>query len=140
MRFALKACPVDEVLGCLARRGSGVDAASLTEIRQALDAGVPPHAIHYGNTVKSDADIAEAYRLGIRDFATDSVEDVTAIAVHAPGSRVFCRLATDGEGALWGLSRKFGCSAADAVRCAGAGPAGGSGTRRACRCTSARSR
>ncbi|MYS23463.1 MULTISPECIES: type III PLP-dependent enzyme [unclassified Streptomyces] len=115
VRFAMKACPVDEVLACLGRQGSGVDAASLNEIRQALAAGIPVGRIHYGNTIKSDTDIAEAHRLGIRDFATDSLEDVRAIAAHAPGSRVFCRLATDGEGALWGLSKKFGCSAADAV-------------------------
>ncbi|WP_369192371.1 type III PLP-dependent enzyme [Streptomyces sp. R08] len=116
VRFALKACPVDEVLQCLADRGSGFDAASPTEIGQALRTGVPPDRIHYGNTVKSDADIAEAHRLGIRTFATDSVEDVTAIAANAPGARVFCRLTTSGEGALWGLSRKFGCSPDDAVR------------------------
>ncbi|MFJ9815478.1 type III PLP-dependent enzyme [Streptomyces sp. NPDC101151] len=116
VRFALKACPVDEVLGCLADRGAGFDAASPAEIAQALRTGVPADRMHYGNTVKSDADIAEAHRLGVRTFATDSVQDVTAIAEHAPGARVFCRLATSGDGALWGLSRKFGCSPEDAVR------------------------
>ncbi|MEE4543697.1 type III PLP-dependent enzyme [Streptomyces sp. V4-01] len=125
LRFALKACPVDEVLDCLAARGSGVDAASPQEIRQAIRAGVPPERVHYGNTVKSDTDIAEAYRLGIRDFATDSLEDVTALARHAPGARVFCRLATDGEGALWGLSGKFGCSPADALAVLDRAAAGG---------------
>ncbi|MFD8594332.1 type III PLP-dependent enzyme [Kitasatospora sp. NPDC059646] len=116
VRFAMKACPVDEVLAELAARGAGFDAAGPDEIAQALRTGVPPGRVHYGNTVKSDRGIAEAYRLGIRDFATDSLPDVAAIAEHAPRSRVFCRLATDGEGALWGLSRKFGCSPADAVR------------------------
>ncbi|WP_081951903.1 type III PLP-dependent enzyme [Kitasatospora phosalacinea] len=116
VRFAMKACPVDEVLAHLAALGAGFDAASPHEIAQALRTGAPAGRVHYGNTVKSDAGIAEAYRLGIRDFATDSLPDVVAIAEHAPGSRVFCRLATSGEGALWGLSRKFGCSAADAVR------------------------
>ncbi|MCS0602297.1 type III PLP-dependent enzyme [Streptomyces sp. LP11] len=116
VRFALKACPVDEVLRCLADRGAGFDAASPAEIAQALRAGAPADRVHYGNTIKSDHDIAEAHRLGIRDYATDSVEDVTAIARHAPGARVFCRLATSGEGALWGLNRKFGCSPEDAVR------------------------
>ncbi|MFI2205986.1 type III PLP-dependent enzyme [Streptomyces sp. NPDC020192] len=116
VRFALKACPVDEVLRCLAERGAGFDAAGPAEIEQALRTGVDADHIHYGNTVKSDQDIAEAHRLGIRTFATDSVEDVTAIARHASGSRVFCRLATSGEGALWGLSRKFGCTPEDAVR------------------------
>ncbi|WP_097251848.1 type III PLP-dependent enzyme [Streptomyces sp. Ag109_G2-15] len=116
VRFALKACPVDEVLRCLADRGAGFDAAGPAEIVQALRTGVPVDRIHYGNTVKSDTDIAEAHRLGVRTFATDSVQDVRAVAEHAPGARVFCRLATSGDGALWGLSRKFGCSAEDAVR------------------------
>ncbi|WP_037825333.1 type III PLP-dependent enzyme [Streptomyces sp. NRRL B-1347] len=116
VRFAMKACPLDEVLTCLARRGAGFDAASPHEIAQALATGVPADRVHYGNTIKSDRNIAEAHRLGIRDFATDSVEDVLAVAAFAPGARVFCRLATDGGGALWGLSHKFGCSPADAVR------------------------
>ncbi|MFF2963493.1 type III PLP-dependent enzyme [Streptomyces sp. NPDC057963] len=116
VRFAMKACPVDEVLACLAKKGSGFDAASPAEIAQAIRTGVPTGRIHYGNTIKSDRNIVDAYRLGIRDFATDSLEDVAAIAAHAAGSRVFCRLATSGDGALWGLSRKFGCSGADAVR------------------------
>jgi ornithine decarboxylase len=77
---------------------------------------VPVERVHYGNTVKSDRDIAEAYRLGVRTFATDSVQDVAALAVHAPGARVFCRVATGGAGALWGLSDKFGCPPDDAVR------------------------
>lgn len=116
MRFAMKACPVDEVLAGLAAKGAGFDAASPNEITQALRTGVPVNKIHYGNTIKSDENIATAYQLGIRDFATDSVEDVAAIAEYAPGSRVFCRLATSGTGALWGLSHKCGCSGLDAVR------------------------
>ncbi|GHF56684.1 lysine/ornithine decarboxylase [Kitasatospora xanthocidica] len=119
VRFAMKACPVDEVLDHLAALGAGFDAASPQEIAQALRTGVAPELIHYGNTVKSDRNIAEAYRLGVRDFATDSLEDVAAIAEHAPGSRVFCRIATTGEGALWGLSHKFGCSPEDALRVLG---------------------
>ncbi|MCF3135050.1 type III PLP-dependent enzyme [Streptomyces olivochromogenes] len=116
VRFAMKACPVDEVLAHLARKGAGVDGASPRELEQALRAGVPIENMHYGNTVKADRDIADAHRLGVRDFATDSAEDLAAIAAHAPGARVFCRLATSGEGALWGLSGKFGCAPADAVR------------------------
>lgn len=116
VRFAMKACPLDEVLAQLASLGCGFDAAGPQEIDQALRTGVSPELIHYGNTVKSDRNIAEAHRLGVRDFATDSLEDVAAIARHAPGARVFCRIATTGEGALWGLSRKFGCSPEDALR------------------------
>jgi ornithine decarboxylase len=115
VRFAIKACPIDEVVGALADRGAGCDAASPNEILQALRVGVPIERIHYGNTTKSDQNIYAAHWMGVRDFATDSPQDLAAIAVHAPGSRVFCRLATSGEGALWGLTRKFGCSTADAI-------------------------
>jgi len=115
VRFALKSCPVDEVLTHLADRGAGFDAASPNEIAQAKRCGAAVDKIHYGNTIKSDQNIAAAYALGVRDFATDSVQDLKAIATHAPGARVFCRLATSGEGALWGLSHKFGCSNDDAV-------------------------
>ncbi|WP_443052981.1 type III PLP-dependent enzyme [Streptomyces sp. NBC_00184] len=125
IRFAMKACPVGEVLAHLAHLGSGFDAASPQEVVEALRTGAAPESIHYGNTVKSDRNIAEAYRLGVRDFATDSIEDVASIAEHAPGSRVFCRIATTGDGALWGLSHKFGCSPDDAVRVLGAARATG---------------
>ena len=115
VRFAMKACPVDEVLRVLADSGAGFDAASPNEIAQAIRTGAPADRIHYGNTVKSDRDIATAYRLGVRDFATDSLPDVRAIAAQVPGARVFCRLSTTGAGALWGLSHKCGCSGDDAV-------------------------
>lgn len=84
VRFAMKACPLHEVLALLARKGAGVDAASPGEVAQALRAGVPTGRMHYGNTVKSDRNIADAHRLGIRTFATDSLQDVAALAVHAP--------------------------------------------------------
>lgn len=115
VRFAVKACPVDDVLDELAVAGAGFDAASPNEIAQALRTGVAPDRVHYGNTVKSDQDIASAYRRGVRLFATDSLADVRAIAAHAPGSRVFCRLSTRGAGALWGLTGKCGCSVPQAV-------------------------
>ncbi|TKA04687.1 type III PLP-dependent enzyme domain-containing protein [Actinacidiphila oryziradicis] len=130
VRFAMKSCPVDEVLASLAKKGAGFDAASPNEIAQAIRTGVPIGKIHYGNTIKSDQNIIDAHRLGVRDFATDSREDVAAIAAHAAGARVFCRLATTGDGALWGLSQKFGCSGTDAVlvmeaaRAAGLKPSG----------------
>jgi ornithine decarboxylase len=115
VRFAIKACPVPEVLDALARCGAGFDAASPNEIALALRAGARVDEVHYGNTIKSHRNIADGYHRGIRDFATDSLEDVMAIAVQAAGSRVFCRLAMSGEGAVWGLGDKFGCSPVEAV-------------------------
>ncbi|MHB0951524.1 MAG: ornithine/lysine decarboxylase [Allorhizobium sp.] len=107
--YAVKANPAPEVLKLLADLGSSFDCASVAEIQMALDAGATASRISYGNTIKKERDIARAHALGIDLFAVDSHEEVEKIARAAPGARVFCRVLTDGEGAEWPLSRKFGC-------------------------------
>ncbi|MAS06464.1 MAG: ornithine decarboxylase, partial [Ahrensia sp.] len=91
------------------------DTASVPEIEMALDAGATPERISFGNTIKKERDIARAHELGINLFAVDCVEEVEKIARAAPRARVFCRVLTDGEGAEWPLSRKFGCAPKMAV-------------------------
>jgi ornithine decarboxylase len=113
--YAVKANPAPEILRLLASLGSNFDTASVTEIEMALEAGATPDRISFGNTIKKERDIARAYELGIRLFAVDCEVEVEKIARVAPGSRVFCRVLTDGEGAEWPLSRKFGCEPAMAV-------------------------
>ena len=108
--YAVKANPAPEILRLLVELGSSFDTASVAEIRMVLDAGAAPDRISYGNTIKKERDIARAFELGVRLFAVDSVAEVEKIARAAPGSRVFCRVLTDGAGAEWPLSRKFGCS------------------------------
>jgi len=114
--YAVKANPAPEVLRILASLGSSFDTASVAEIEMAMDAGAPASRISFGNTIKKERDIARAFDLGVRLFAVDCVEEVEKIARAAPGSRVFCRVLTDGEGAEWPLSRKFGCVPALAVK------------------------
>ncbi|MGS1094038.1 ornithine/lysine decarboxylase [Aquamicrobium terrae] len=113
--YAVKANPAPEILRLLASMGSSFDTASVAEIEMALDAGASPDRISFGNTIKKERDIARAHELGIRLYAVDCVEEVEKIARAAPGARVFCRVLTDGEGAEWPLSRKFGCVPAMAV-------------------------
>ncbi len=113
--YAVKANPAPEILRLLASMGSSFDTASVAEIEMAMDAGAPAERISYGNTIKKERDIARAFELGIRLFAVDCVEEVEKVARAAPGSRVFCRVLTDGAGAEWPLSRKFGCVPALAV-------------------------
>lgn len=113
--YAVKANPAPEILRLLAGLGSSFDTASVAEIEMALDAGASPDRISYGNTIKKERDIARAHELGIDLFAVDCVEEVEKVARAAPGARVFCRVLTDGEGAEWPLSRKFGCVPAMAV-------------------------
>ena len=107
--YAVKANPAPEILALLASLDSCFDTASVAEIEMALRAGATADRISYGNTIKKERDIARAFGLGVRLFAVDCVEEVEKIARQAPGTRVFCRVLTDGKGAEWPLSRKFGC-------------------------------
>ncbi|TLX16411.1 type III PLP-dependent enzyme [Rhizobium sp. MHM7A] len=107
--YAIKANPEHKILSVLASEGSNFDCASVAEIEMALSAGEDAKRISFGNTIKKASDIARAFDVGVRLFATDSMADMVNIARHAPGSDVFCRILTTGEGAEWPLSRKFGC-------------------------------
>ena len=107
--YAVKANPAPEILKALADLGSCFDTASVVEIEMALAAGATPNRISFGNTIKKERDVAKAHAYGISLFAVDSIEEVEKVARAAPGVRVFCRILTDGAGAEWPLSRKFGC-------------------------------
>ncbi|MFH2116075.1 MAG: type III PLP-dependent enzyme [Spirochaetota bacterium] len=107
--YAVKANPHDEVVSLLRDLGSCFDVATRYELDQLLRLNVTPDRMSYGNTIKKEKDIAYFYDKGVRLFATDSFEDVDKIARAAPGSKVFFRILTEGLGADWPLSRKFGC-------------------------------
>lgn len=107
--YAVKANPAPEILELLTRMGSSFDAASIGEIEMVLAAGATANRISFGNTIKKERDIARAYERGVRLYAVDCEAEVEKIARAAPGSKVFCRILCDGEGAEWPLSRKFGC-------------------------------
>ena len=108
--YAVKANPDPAILDLLARLGSCFDTASVVEIQQVLATGISPDRLSFGNTIKKERDIARAFELGVRLFAVDCEAEVEKIARAAPGSKVFCRILCNGEGAEWPLSRKFGCA------------------------------
>src|SRR3954453_18970273 len=112
--YAVKANPAPEVLRCLARLGSCLDAASVAEIEMVLAAGARADRISFGNTIKKERDVARALELGVRLFAVDCEVEVEKIVratalTGAEDVKVFCRILCDGAGAEWPLSRKFGC-------------------------------
>jgi ornithine decarboxylase len=107
--YAVKANPAPEIIRALAGLGARFDVASPGEIDLCLAQGVAGSALSYGNTMKKAADIAYAYRHGVRLFAFDSIGELEKIAEAAPGSEVVCRILTSNEGAVWPLARKFGC-------------------------------
>ena len=106
--YAVKANPAQQVLERLVGLSSHFDAASIEEVDACLDAGAKPAAISFGNTIKKVSAIRRAHDAGVTMFAFDSREELTKLASHAPGARVYCRILVENEGAEWPLSRKFG--------------------------------
>lgn len=114
--YAVKANPAVEILQMLVAQGSQFDVASPAEIDMCLAAGADPSAISFGNTIKKARHIADAYAKGVRLFAFDAEEELRKLIELAPEATVFCRVLSDGEGADWPLSRKFGCETEEALR------------------------
>lgn len=106
--YAVKANPDDAVIALLRDLGSNFDVASRFELDQLLRLGVSPDRMSFGNTIKKEKDIAYFYEKGVRLFVTDSISDIDNLSRAAPGSKVFFRLLTEGLGADWPLSKKFG--------------------------------
>lgn len=142
IHYAVKANPAPEVIETLIALGGHFDAASRAEIELCLGLGAAPETVSFGNTIKRPADIAFAYRAGVRLFAADAEEELEKLAEHAPGANVYIRIIVDASEADWPLSRKFGCGRDKAVSLAkmavdlGLNPIGlsfhvGSQTRRA---------
>lgn len=108
--YAVKANPGREIIHKLDQLGSYFDVASIYELDKALECGIHPDRISYGNTIKKASDVEYAYRKGIRLFVTDAEADLAQIAEFAPNSKVFVRAMVESGGtADWPLSRKFGC-------------------------------
>lgn len=108
IHYAVKANPMEEILLLLRELGSSFDVATRNELDQLLKLGIGPERISYGNTIKKERDIRYFFESGVGLYVTDCEQDLLKIARHAPGSRVLFRLLTEGRGADWPLSRKFG--------------------------------
>lgn len=113
--YAVKSNPATPVVQYLVNEGASFDAASISEINLCLSLGAKPENILFGNTIKKQSDIVDAYNKGIRHFTCDSLQELDKLSVAAPGSKLFCRIRTSGNGAAWPLSKKFGCKVEMAV-------------------------
>jgi len=106
--YAMEAAPDPRVLSRLAELGSGIAAASRAELELALAAGCPPDRVNFSNTVKRAEDVRFAYEKGVRLYAADELAEVERIAVNAPGSNVYVRLAAANAKAHYPEGDKFG--------------------------------
>ena len=114
--YSVKANPAIPIIKSLNKLGCFFDSASVNEINICIKCGVDATNISYGNTIKKEKDISIAYKLGVRVFVFDCIEELHKIARSAPKSKVFCRILVSNKGARWPLNKKFGCSIGSAKK------------------------
>jgi diaminopimelate decarboxylase len=87
--FAVKANSNLSVLATLARQGCGADTVSEGEIRRALKAGIPADRIIFSGVGKTDAELAFALEVGVRQINVESPAEMDRlIAVAAVAGKV----------------------------------------------------
>lgn len=81
--FAVKANTNRAVMATLARLGAGADTVSEGEIRRALAAGVAPDGIVFAGVGKTDAELAFAVEVGVRQINLESAQELDRLSVIA---------------------------------------------------------
>lgn len=113
--YAMKANANPTVVAQVAALGGGVEIASLPELLRALDAGAPGERIICSHPIKQPHFLRRMQEAGVFAVTVDSLDEVEKVAEHAPGMRVYVRLAVDNTGSVLPLAGKFGVDGATAL-------------------------
>lgn len=81
--YAVKANPNLSVIATFAQLGAGADTVSEGEIRRAMAAGVPAGRIIFSGVGKTDAELALAIRVGVRQINIESAAELFRLMVIA---------------------------------------------------------
>ncbi len=106
--YAMKSFADAPLISKLKDSVNGFDVASWGEIQKLREWGVEPRHMVFSNPVKIPAHVENAYKIGVRQFAFDSVEEINKLARYAPGSDVYLRIRVSDYGSMFPLSKKFG--------------------------------
>jgi len=112
--YAVKCCPDPMLLYALARAGIGFDCASMGEMRQLLEMGVPAERILYANPCKQASHLRFAARHGVGLSVFDSSAELHKHAALLPHADALLRIAVDDSSAACVMSCKYGAPLADA--------------------------
>ncbi len=116
--YAVKANANPLINKTVITRGGGLEIASLAELNLALNAGATGRQIICSNPIKNPAFLRAMQQADVYAMVVDSTYEVEKIAQHAPGSRVYIRLAVDNTGSVLPLAGKFGVSGEQAIELA----------------------
>ncbi|WP_344166744.1 type III PLP-dependent enzyme [Pilimelia columellifera] len=113
--YAMKCNPHPALLRRIAGLGGAFEVASAAELDQLVAIGIDPPDVLFSNPVKPPAHIAHAWARGLDRFAFDSVAELDKLATHAPGARVYVRLAVPRSASAVASEGKFGVDVATAA-------------------------
>jgi diaminopimelate decarboxylase len=99
--YAVKANASPAVLSVVAATGVGADVASGAELRAVMRAGFGAGRVVFTGPGKTDRELHEALRAGVRALTLESLDELEALLSMAgearPGQGLLLRLATEGE-------------------------------------------
>lgn len=113
--YAIKANPHPDIIETFIKLGAGFDVASANEMKLVLALGASPDKIIFANTIKSNEDIACAYKRKVKFMTFDNEPELYKIARHCPGARVLVRIKVENMGSTVELSLKFGADPEQAI-------------------------
>ncbi len=113
--FAIKSCPMPELLEIFKSLSSYLDVASEGEIALLQQLNYPPELLIHTHPHKTPRAMKVAYDYGIRTFVLDDLSEMEVMMPYKDSIRVLLRLGFSNDQAEVDLSYKFGLDPAQAV-------------------------
>ncbi|AZZ97506.1 type III PLP-dependent enzyme [Pseudoalteromonas sp. R3] len=115
LHYALKPLPHPAVVRTLLQLGACFDLATSGEVDLVREQGVPAECTIHTHPIKRRSDIADALEYGCQVFVVDNQNELAKFREFAEQAEVLIRLSFRNSEAYADLSKKFGCSPADAM-------------------------
>jgi len=113
--FAVKSCPIPELLKIYKSLGAHLDIATNGEIDILKSMGYPASKAIHTHPHKKPEQVKNAFKFGIRDFVFDCVEELDKLEPYKKNIRLIFRLSFPNKVAHIDLSYKFGLEPGEAV-------------------------
>jgi ornithine decarboxylase len=106
--YAIKCHPDEHLMRALFNKGCGFDAASIAEIKAALDVGATAENIIFANPCKMPSHIRFAESVGVRMMTFDNLDELRKIKQYHPTAQLVLRILGDDSSSLCKFNAKFG--------------------------------
>ncbi|MFH6909373.1 type III PLP-dependent enzyme [Vibrio fluvialis] len=115
LHFALKPLPHPVVVRTLLQEGASFDLATTGEVELVAQEGVPAERTIHTHPIKRDSDIRDALAYGCNVFVVDNLNELAKFKAYRDDVELLVRLSFRNSEAFADLSKKFGCSAEQAL-------------------------